>query len=61
MRKYTEALNYILKQRSHRIIMDDITVAFWAMDGGDEHEMALQEFLWVNLSVSPMRKRSMRA
>ncbi len=45
MHKYTEALNYILKQRSHRMIMDDITVAFWAMDGGDAHEMLLQELL----------------
>ena len=70
MRKYTEALNYILKQRSHRIIMDDITVAFWAMDGGDEHEMALQEFLMgqserkpdaeaVNASLKSLLERGM--
>lgn len=45
MRKYTEALNYILKQQAHRIVMDDITIAFWAMDGGDEHEMTFQEML----------------
>ncbi len=71
MRKYTEALNYILKQRSHRIIMDDITVAFWAMDGGDEHEMALQEFLMgqserkpdaeaVNASLKSLLERGMQ-
>ena len=70
MRKYTEALNYILKQRSHRIIMDDITVAFWAMDGGDEHEMALREFLMgqserkpdaeaVNASLKSLLERGM--
>ncbi len=45
MRKYTEALNYILKRQAHKIVMDDITIAFWAMDGGDEHEMTLQEML----------------
>lgn len=45
MRKYTEALNYILKQQAHKIVMDDITIAFWAMDGGDEHEMTFQEML----------------
>ncbi len=71
MRKYTEALNYILKQRSHRMIMDDITVAFWAMDGGDEHEMALQEFLMgqserkpdaeaVNASLKSLLERGMQ-
>ena len=71
MRKYTEALNYILKQRSHRMIMDDITVAFWAMDGGDEHEMALQEFLMgqserkpdaeaVNASLKKLLERGMQ-
>lgn len=45
MRKYTEALNYVLKRQAHKIVMDDITIAFWAMDGGDEHEMTLQEML----------------
>ena len=71
MRKYTEALNYILKQRSHRMIMDDITIAFWAMDGGDEHEMALQEFLMgqserkpdaeaVNASLKKLLERGMQ-
>lgn len=45
MRKYTEALNYILKRQAHKIIMDDITIAFWAMDGGDEHETTFQEML----------------
>src|SRR5699024_2918376 len=31
MRKYTEALNYLLKGREHKITIDDITVIFWAM------------------------------
>lgn len=45
MRKYTEALNYILKQPSHKMVMDETTIAFWAMDGGSEHEMTLRELL----------------
>lgn len=45
MRKYTEALNYLLGRLTHKIIMDEVTVVFWAMDGGEEHEMTLQELL----------------
>lgn len=45
MRKYTEALNYVLQQQSHRIVMDETTIAFWAMDGGENHEMTLRELL----------------
>lgn len=32
MLKYTEALNYLLNDNSHKIIMDDMTIIFWAMD-----------------------------
>ena len=48
MLKYTEALNYLLKRSAHKIVLDgddDITIVFWAMDGGDEHEMTFQEML----------------
>ena len=45
MRKYTGALNYILKQPAHKIVVDEITVAFWAMDGGEKHEETLQDML----------------
>lgn len=45
MLKYTEALNYILQQQSHRIVMDETTIAFWAMDGEEKHEMTLKELL----------------
>ena len=38
MRKYTEALNYLLKGREHKITIDDITVIFWAMSKGDGYE-----------------------
>ena len=45
MKKYTEALNFLLKNSAHKIILDDITVCFWAMDGGDNHEETLKELL----------------
>lgn len=45
MKKYTEALNFLLKNSAHKIILDDITVCFWAMDGGDNHEKTLKELL----------------
>ena len=45
MKKYTEALNFLLKNSAHKIILDDITVCFWAMDGEDNHEEILKELL----------------
>lgn len=44
MRKYTEALNYLLKGRDHKITIDDITVIFWAMSkdsGYEDNVMAM--------------------
>lgn len=32
MKKYTEALNYLLEDKKHFILMDDMTILFWAMD-----------------------------
>ncbi len=34
MKKYTEALNYLLTKKEHRMLLDNITVVFWAMDEG---------------------------
>ncbi len=31
MKKYTEALNYLLGSRKHKMLLDDMTVVFWAM------------------------------
>lgn len=44
MRKYTEALNYLLKGRDHKITIDDITVIFWTMSkdsGYEDNVMAM--------------------
>ncbi len=32
MKKYTEALNYLLEGQEHKIALDNVTVVFWAMD-----------------------------
>lgn len=42
MRKYTEALNYILHNDSHKMVLDEVTVAFWAMDGQEKCENFMQ-------------------
>ena len=31
MKKYTEALNYLLSSSKHKAMLDDITIVFWAM------------------------------
>ena len=35
MLRYTEALNHLLSGRDHKIVLDDTTVVFWAMDTGE--------------------------
>ena len=37
MKKYTEALNYLLNSKRHKNLIDDITVVFWAT-GGEKSE-----------------------
>lgn len=45
MKKYTEAFNYLMAGRRHKILLDDVTVVFWAMDGGDECENLIMAML----------------
>lgn len=37
MKKYTEALNVLLSSK-HKILLDGMTIVFWAMDKGEEYE-----------------------
>ncbi len=46
MKKYTEAFNYLLASRRHKILLDDVTVVFWAMDGGEECEDLIMAMLY---------------
>lgn len=46
MKKYTEALNYLLGSSKHKILMDDITIVFFAMDESEAHEDAILAMLY---------------
>lgn len=46
MKKYTEALNYLLSNEKHRIVLDDITILFWAMDSSETYEDVVNSMLW---------------
>ncbi len=45
MERYTEALNFLLRSGRHKIVLDDITVVFWAMDAGETCENTLMAML----------------
>ena len=38
MKKYTEALNYLLGSSRHKAMLDDMTVVFWAMSSKEEYQ-----------------------
>lgn len=46
MKKYTEALNYLLSSDGHKALVDDVTVVFWAMDSSGKSEMLFQDMLF---------------
>lgn len=45
MKKYTEALNYLLDTRKHKILLDDMTIVFWAMNTEETCEDFLMAML----------------
>lgn len=46
MKKYTEALNYLLSRDKHRILLDDMTVIFWAMNANEDCEQIIYNMLF---------------
>lgn len=46
MKKYTEALNYLLSSSKHKAILDDMTIIFWAMSSQEEHEDLFMKLMW---------------
>lgn len=38
MKKYTESLNYLLNCKQHKILLDDMTILFWAMNSNTDCE-----------------------
>ncbi len=45
MRKYTEALNYLLGSDRHKALLDDVTVVFWAMNPDENCEALFMNML----------------
>lgn len=45
MRKYTEALNYLLSSSKHKAMLDDMTIIFWAMSNQEKHEDLFMKML----------------
>lgn len=45
MKKYTEALNFLLGSAKHKVILDDVTIIFWAMDVSETYEDAFMAAL----------------
>lgn len=45
MKKYTEALNFLLGSSKHKILLDDMTIVFWAMDTSETCEDTLLAML----------------
>lgn len=46
MKKYTEALNFLLASSNHKILLDDITIVFWAMDASEIYEDMMLAMLY---------------
>lgn len=46
MKKYTEALNFLLGDSEHKIVLDDVTIVFWAMDTIGDCEDAFMAMLF---------------
>lgn len=46
MEKYTKTLNYLLGNPEHTVVMDGVTVVFWAMDMGTNCEALMRNWIW---------------
>ena len=46
MKKYTEALNYLLASQKYNIMLEDMTMVFWAMDTEDTCEDLFSQLLF---------------
>lgn len=46
MKRYTEALNYLLTGKKHNILLDDVTIVFWATHPDEACEDALMAMLY---------------
>lgn len=45
MKKYTEALNYLLSSNKHKAMLDEMTIVFWAMSSKETYEDLVMKML----------------
>ena len=45
MKKYTEALNYLLGSKRHKILLDDVTIIFWVTEPSEDSENKIMAML----------------
>lgn len=48
MKKYTEALNFLLSSKKHKELLDEVTVVYWAMNQNEGNEDLLSSLLFGN-------------
>lgn len=48
MKKYTEALNYLLSNKNHRTILDDVTVVYWSVSKNTQNDTLLAALMFGN-------------
>ncbi len=46
MKRYTEALNYLVGNKKHKMLLDDVTIVFWAMSPDENCEDAFLAMLY---------------
>lgn len=46
MKKYTEALNYLLSDSKHKVLLDDMTLVFWAMNEKESNEALINAMIF---------------
>lgn len=51
MKKYTEALNYLLSSGKNKVLFDDITVVFWAMSDHEKYSNLVSALLFNNTDI----------
>ena len=45
MKKYTEALNFLLSSNRHKAMLDEMTIVFWAMSSKEAYEDSVHEIV----------------
>lgn len=57
MKKYTEALNYLLSKREHKSSLDDITVVHFAMSKNTKNNDVMKSLIFEGFSLAPTSEK----